>query len=129
MINILIAEDDVTLSGLYQEVLEGMDGFRVLTVVRTGEELLEYVREAREDEAVPDVIILDQRLPGRSGMELIPEIKEKCGNTKIIIVSGDSRIGADAVKSGADMFLLKPFGIDQLLNAVKTVFEGSVRKP
>jgi len=129
MTNILIVEDDATLLGLYSEVLEAIDIFHVSAIARNGEELLEMLKEMKNRGEPADVILMDQRLPGKYGIELIPEIRRICNSVKIIIVSGDGRIGEDAIKAGANFFLLKPFGIDQLVAAVKSVMGGSGRKP
>ena len=129
MTNILIAEDDETLLGLYSEVLEAIDIFHVPAIARNGEELLELLEEMKNKGEMADVILMDQRLPGKYGIELIPEIRRICDDVKIIIVSGDDRIGERAIKAGADFFLLKPFGIDQLVAAVKSVMGESGRKP
>lgn len=129
MTNILIVEDDATLLGLYSEVLEAIDIFHVSAIARNGEELLEMLKEMKNRGEPADVILMDQRLPGKYGIELIPEIRRICNSVKIIIVSGDGRIGEHAIKAGANFFLLKPFGIDQLVAAVKSVMGGSGRKP
>ncbi len=129
MTNILIVEDDATLLGLYSEVLEAIDTFHVSAIARNGEELLEMLKEMKNRGELADVILMDQRLPGKYGIELIPEIRRICNSAKIIIVSGDGRIGEHAIKAGANFFLLKPFGIDQLVAAVKSVMGESGRKP
>ncbi len=129
MTNILIAEDDATLLGLYSEVLEAVDAFHVSATARNGEKLLELLKETKNKGEMVDVVLMDQRLPGRYGIELIPEIRGICDSVKIIMVSGDSRIGEQAIEAGANFFLLKPFGIDQLVAAVKSVMGEGGRKP
>jgi len=125
MKNILIAEDDEALSGLYTEILEAVSTFHVIAIVWDGSALIEFMDDAINKGKQVDVVILDQRLPGRFGLDLIPEIRDMYSTVKIIIVSGDSSIERRAIDAGADLFLLKPFGIEQLVSAVKKVTNGS----
>jgi two-component system KDP operon response regulator KdpE len=64
----------------------------------------------------PDLVILDLGLPDRSGLELIPEIRE-LSKAPIIVLSArhDERSKVEALDLGADDYISKPFGMDELM--------------
>ena len=64
----------------------------------------------------PDLIVLDLGLPDRSGLELIPEIRQ-ASTVPIVILSArhDERSKVEALDLGADDYVSKPFGVDELL--------------
>ena len=70
----------------------------------------------------PDLIILDIRMPGRSGLEGLPELKESLPDAPVIMITAfhdmDSTI--EAMKAGADDYIHKPVDIDELDTAVAT---------
>ena len=68
----------------------------------------------------PAIVISDIRLPDISGVELHHALIEKNINIPIIFISGEARIqqSIDAMKQGAIEFLVKPFEIDELINAI-----------
>ncbi len=78
------------------------------------------LEQARATE--PDLIILDIRMPGRSGLEGLPELKESLSDTPVIMITAfhdmDSTI--EAMKGGADDYIHKPVDIDELDAAVAT---------
>ena len=68
----------------------------------------------------PAIVISDMRLPDISGVELHHALIEKNINIPIIFISGEASIqqSIDAMKQGAIEFLVKPFEIDELINAI-----------
>jgi two-component system response regulator DevR len=86
-----------------------------------GEALTEIVRQT------PDIVLLDVRMPDGNGFEVCREIKRRGLNTKFIILSAfdDDDIVMEAVKVGADGFLLKEIDAPALSKALKTVAQGN----
>ncbi|MEZ6087018.1 MAG: response regulator [Pirellulaceae bacterium] len=66
-----------------------------------------------------DLAVIDLRMPGRSGLDLLTSIKRIRPETKVVILSGFGSIAAaiDAVRMGATNFLSKPADVDDILNA------------
>jgi DNA-binding NarL/FixJ family response regulator len=107
---------------------------RGLTMLLAAEPTLEVVGEAGDGVegtnlaagVAPDVVLLDVRMPKRSGIEACRAIKEAVPSSKIIMltVSDEEADLYEAVKSGASGYLLKDSSIEEVAQAVKVVAEG-----
>jgi two-component system, NarL family, nitrate/nitrite response regulator NarL len=74
----------------------------------------------------PDVVLLDNHLPGVTGIEAIAALKEVTPKSKILMltVSEDEQLLAQALRQGADGYLLKTINIDDLADSILKVAEG-----
>ncbi len=107
---------------------------RGLTMLLGVEDDIEVVGEAGDGvaatelaaTAVPDVILMDVRMPKRSGIEACIAIKEAAPTARIIMltVSDEEADLYDAVKNGASGYLLKDSSIDEVAQAVRVVADG-----
>jgi DNA-binding NarL/FixJ family response regulator len=107
---------------------------RGLTMLLGVEDDIEVVGEAGDGVAatevaaatVPDVILMDVRMPKRSGIEACTAIKEVAPTARIIMltVSDEEADLYDAVKNGASGYLLKDSSIDEVAQAVRVVADG-----
>jgi len=107
---------------------------RGLTMLLAAEEDIEVVGEAGDGPAavalaattVPDVVLMDVRMPKGSGIEACVEIKQVAPSAKIIMLTVSDEEGDlyDAVKSGASGYLLKDSSIDEVAQAVRVVADG-----
>lgn len=129
MTNIIIVEDNSVLTGLFREALEGVEALNVAGTARDGNELFDILDGLRKRDENPDVIIMDYGLPGSNGLDILPKVRAEHPHCRVIITSGDSRVAGRAMEEGADIFLLKPFGIDQLIHAVTGSPSADMRKP
>ena len=95
-------------------------GFRVDTA-ENGREALEHAQ------AHPDLILLDLGLPDGDGLDLIPAIREYV-NAPIIVLSarGGERDKVRALDGGADDYLTKPFGVDELIARIRVALRHTV---
>jgi DNA-binding NarL/FixJ family response regulator len=86
------------------------------------------VREAVSQTEVlaPDVVVLDVRLPGGSGLEACRQIKARQPDTRVIILTSfpDDEVLFDAIAAGADGYVLKQIGSEDLLQALQRVGQG-----
>ena len=76
-------------------------------------------------ENIPDLILLDMRLPDGSGLDLLNEIKSKNTNTEVLVMSayGELEDAVSAMKLGASDYLKKPIDLEELYVNVKKVIE------
>ena len=81
----------------------------------SAEDALEVIRRSP-----PDMVLLDVRLPGMSGIEALPEIRKIAADLPILLLTAhaDVRQAVAAVKSGADDYLAKPVDLDELKVAI-----------
>jgi FixJ family two-component response regulator len=96
-------------------------------------ELFASVQEylSRERNGPPDCLILDVRLPGRSGLDFFEEFAEAHANVPVVFISGhaDVPMSVRAMKAGAVEFLTKPVRQQDLLDAIQVAIErGRVRR-
>ena len=105
---VLIVEDDPNIVDLIRSnlVVRGFD-----TVVSAGSRVMDLLEVER-----PDMVLLDLMLPEVDGFELCRQIRER-SNVAIIVVSarGGERDKVNALNMGADDYMTKPFGIEELL--------------
>ena len=109
MANILVVEDEQVLGRNVCEALR-FSGHDV-SVVRTGEEALDVV-----DKSAPDIVLLDYRLPGIDGLEVLRNLKSRGADASTILVTahGNIDIAVQAMRSGASDFLSKPLDLKEL---------------
>jgi two-component system KDP operon response regulator KdpE len=116
---VLVVENDANIVDLVQANLLAR-GFAVI-VSRTGADAIDLVDERR-----PDIVLLDLMLPAVDGFDLCREIRER-SSVGIIVVSA-RRGEQDKVRAlnlGADDYLTKPFGIDELLARITALLRRS----
>jgi two-component system response regulator DevR len=86
------------------------------------------VREAvtLAEQLAPDVVVLDIRLPGGNGMEACRQIKACRPDTRVIVLTSypDDEVLFDAIAAGADGYVLKQIGSDELIQALQRVGRG-----
>ncbi len=98
----------------------------LLNILLNGKEMeLDHVKDILSAEEylqkeVPNVIILDNKLPDGYGVDFISYIKKNYPSAKIIMISGFDKSAKDvALENGADVYLEKPFTRDQLYQSIK----------
>jgi two-component system, NtrC family, C4-dicarboxylate transport response regulator DctD len=114
----ILVEDEAALRLATAQTLE-LDGFAVQACA-SAEEALALLRA---DYA--GVVVTDVRLPGRSGLELLAELKALDAELPVIVVTGhgDVTMAVDAMRSGAYDFIEKPFSSERLADAVRRAQE------
>lgn len=72
-----------------------------------------------------DLVISDLRLPGASGLELVRWVRERCPATEVIVITGYATVegAVEAVKTGAEEYLAKPFTDEELLSAIERALD------
>lgn len=100
---LLVDDHNLFREGL-ANILSGQDGIEVVGQAANGEEAIAKARELQ-----PDLILMDIKMPGISGLEVTKRIKEEMPHTRIVMltVSEDEEDLFEAIKSGAEGYLLK----------------------
>ena len=120
--NVVLIDDEEAFVTTLQERLE-MRGFSP-RVALNGQDGLELI--AQEP---PDVVILDLRMPGMSGLEVLRRIRKSWPGLPVIMLSGH---GSDqdfdsCMNLGAALYHKKPLDIDVLLEGIRSVTQGKPR--
>jgi DNA-binding NarL/FixJ family response regulator len=120
-IRTLIADDHELFRRGLRMVLDDEDDIEVLGEAGDGESAVAMAREH-----APDVVVMDVRMPIRSGIEAARAIKEELPGTKILVltISDEEDDLYEAIKAGANGYLLKEISIDEIGHAVRSVNGG-----
>lgn len=123
MAGVMIVDDEEDILSLYSEMM-GVFGHEVLASATNGEEA---VNRYRDLEKKPDLIIIDQQMPLKNGLDTATEILSMNPDEKIVFVSADSSVRKDALNIGVVEFLEKPFPLQafrDMLNRYEKEEEG-----
>lgn len=121
MIEILIVDDHAIVREGIKTILKLESGFSVTGMAKNAAEALKVVASKKVD-----VMILDISLPGRSGLEIIKEVKKVQPHTRIIMLSiyPEDRFAIRAFKAGASGYLTKEMAPEMIVEAVRKVSSG-----
>jgi DNA-binding NarL/FixJ family response regulator len=120
-IRVLITDDhDMFRRGL-RMVLEAEEEIEVVAEASDGAEAV-----AKVEELAPDVVLMDVRMPNQNGIEATRTIRAASPSTRIVMltVSDEEDDLVDAVKAGANGYLLKEVSIEEVAEAVRAVMRG-----
>ncbi len=120
-IRVLIADDHVLFRRGLEMVLGQEPDFTLVGEAADGEEAV-----AMAADLLPDVVLLDVRMPKLSGIEAAAAIKEVAPVTKIIMltISDEESDLYQAIKAGATGYLLKEISIDEVAHGIRAVHDG-----
>ncbi len=70
-----------------------------------------------------DVVLLDIRMPGKNGLQVLAEMKERKFNPRVIMLTavGDLKTAIEATKTGANDYITKPYQIETLVSCIRRV--------
>jgi DNA-binding response OmpR family regulator len=115
-VRVLIVDDEVYVGELLKEYLT-LKGYEAVAA-SNGEDALSVSRQFD-----PHIAILDIRMPGMSGMEVLSKIRVQNRKTAVIMLSayGDTDTVDEALRLGADRYLQKPMNLNHLLETLMRV--------
>ena len=116
---ILVIDDESAIRDSLRMTLE-YEGYEVLGAA-TGQEGL-----ALAERDAPDLVLLDVKMPGMDGLEVLGRLRASGDGVPVIVVSGHGTISTavEATKKGAFDFIEKPFASDRVLVSVRNALEG-----
>jgi two-component system, NarL family, response regulator DevR len=117
---LLVDDHEVVRLGL-KSLLERHPQFQVVGEAGSAREAIEKVAALK-----PEVVIMDIRLPGTSGIEACEEIVKKSPSTKVIMLTSyaEDEMLFSAIRAGASGYILKQIGSDDLVKALEAVSRG-----
>jgi two-component system response regulator RegA len=94
--------------------------------VSNGDDALKYARDRS-----PDLVLVDLRMPGMGGLDLVQELRAVDSSMKIVMLTGYGSIptAISAVKRGADYYLSKPIDVDQILAVYENLESAAAESP
>ena len=121
VVRVLIADDQALFRrGLYV-VLGTEEDIEVVAEAEDGEEAI-----AKAEELAPDAVLMDVRMPRVNGIDAARRIRELLPSTKILMltVSDEEDDLYEAIKAGANGYLLKEISVEEVANAIHAVVQG-----
>jgi two-component system response regulator DevR len=117
---ILVDDHEVVRLGL-KALLERHPHFEVVGEAASSREAIELVSNIQ-----PDIVVMDIRLPGTSGIEACEEITRRFPTTKVIMLTSyaEDEMLFSAIRAGASGYILKQIGGDDLIHALEAVGRG-----
>lgn len=120
-ISVCLVDDQTLVRQGIRSLLELSDDIRVAAEAVDGAQAVEVIPQVK-----PDVVLLDMRMPGMSGLDVLNALAQKNALPPTIILTtfDDDQLVLAGLKAGARGYLLKDVSLEQLVEAVKTVAEG-----
>jgi DNA-binding NtrC family response regulator len=115
--NVLLVDDEADFVATVAKRLK-LRGLKVGTA-HSGDDALERIQER-----APDVVILDVKMPGLSGIETLKRIRQENPLVEVIMLTGHASVDVaiEGMEQGAFDYLMKPVGIDELVYKIQDAF-------
>ena len=127
MIKVMLVDDQNLVRKGVRSLLELSEEIEVIAEAPDGIEAIRTIPEIG-----PDVVLLDMRMPGKSGLDVLQQLSSDgtLPPTIILTTFDDDEMVLAGIKAGAKGFLLKDVSLEELVNAIRTVADGgSMVKP
>lgn len=126
MINVILADDQKIVREGLKMILSLDDEINIVDEAENGRQLIQLLDE--KGPHYTDVILMDVRMPVLDGVEATKIIKAKYNNIKIIILTtfNEDKYILNGIKNGADGYILKDAGSDEIVKAIKTACSGNI---
>ncbi len=121
MIKVLIVEDQEIIRQSLEIMLHNKAGIQIIGTAENGKQVTKLIKKL-----LPDVILMDIRMPEMDGVQCIEIIKDAFPQIKIIVLTtfDDDEYVFNALKNGASGYLLKGISVKELVEAIKIVYGG-----
>lgn len=116
-IKVMVVDDEIEFATSLAERLK-LRNFSC-KVCHGGREALKMINESLPD--IPDVVVLDLKMPDMSGLDVLTEIKKQYPGIQVIMLTGHGSIssGIKGMENGAFDYLMKPFDINELEHKIR----------
>ncbi|WP_138206795.1 response regulator transcription factor [Haloimpatiens lingqiaonensis] len=119
---IIIVDDDGLIRDSLKLILDIEEDIQVIGTASNGREAIELCRKKN-----PDIVLMDVRMPTLDGVLATKEVKSENPNIKVIILTTfkDDEYIAEAIKNGAEGYILKNQSSDNIIESIRTVYNGN----
>ena len=121
IIRVSILDDDEEFREVLSKVLNKSEGFKCVGTYQNCEEVLDKI-----EQDLPDILLLDIEMPGKSGIESLREIKAVYPTVEVMMLTvySDSEKIFQSLRNGAVGYLLKKSPTERLLEAIREAYDG-----
>lgn len=122
MINLMICDDHQIIRDGLSQILSLYPDINIMETLASGETLIKALKNRQ-----PEVLILDISLPGRSGLEVLKQVKMMYPNISVLILTmyPQDQYAIRMLKAGASSYLNKDIATDVLVDAIRTISTGN----
>lgn len=115
-IRVLLVDDHELVTEGLARILDNQEGIEVVGKAVTAAEGIELAEEGQ-----PDVVLLDQRLPDRDGLDVMDDLRRVCPASRVVVLTGfaTKKLARDALDAGCVGFILKTRGAEEVVRAVR----------
>lgn len=123
IIRLVLADDHKLLRSTLANYLSTHDDIMVIAEASDGNEALSQTLKHQ-----PDLLLLDLNMPGKTGLEALPEIRQQAPNVKVLVLTGrdDDNYIMRALRSGANGYVLKSTDEMKLVESIRNVMDGDM---
>jgi len=122
LIKVLLADDHSIVRAGLRRIVEESGDMEVIAEAADGREAIRLVRET-----APDVAVIDISMPGLDGLEVVSRLRGHCPDLPILILTmhEEGQYVVRAIQAGAMGYMTKQSAPEQLLKAIRKIYEGS----
>jgi DNA-binding NarL/FixJ family response regulator len=126
MIRVLLVEDQEIVRRGLKTLLETKPDLQVVGEAENGKMAIEQLEALQGAEQLPDVVLMDIRMPVMGGVEATRLIRQQFRDIKILILTtfSDTQYVAEALRLGAKGYLLKDTPAEELAKAIRSIYQG-----
>lgn len=123
VLRLVVADDHTLLRKMLVDFLEGHDEFVIIGEASNGDEAYEKVVSL-----TPDVLMLDLNMPGKGGLDILPQVRAKMPQVKVLVLTGrdEDWYIMQALRAGAHGYILKSSSEGDLIDAINKVAQGDL---
>ena len=118
-LRVVVVDDSPLMRYVVSSWLTGDSRLKVVQEFGTAGDVVSAV-----EAACPDVIVIDNEMPGGDGVDVLPLLRAACPQARIVMFSSDDSVQGLALSRGADSFVSKLQSLDELLAAVLPAGSG-----
>ena len=122
--SILIVDDEDDLLFLYSIAIRMKDGYEVTGMVKNGQEAMEFLEKQQSSNNLPEIILMDHRMPVMDGLTAIKKIRKKFADSMLIVLTTADHHAIQLAKKKQmkiDGYLQKPFELKAIREIIDTI--------